>query len=301
MSNSITNIDGLSRFDNDGIEIFISSSGESFASIRGVARMAEKGEATIRYFIGAQKIYVISVEVPTPGGFQGAQLLPESSICKVLREYNPDRLEQFAMLGIRTALQQIAGYRGNHSVQPKRLSSKDLNLEQLMVQGGFWFVPTDEHLKFESGREHLHLTPEKYAEIKASIDPIFDSLQQDAIDNLIAILEHPIKVAAFEKEMEEAEDLYIQKLENPDKHFLFYLKEVFADRNLTNAQILEELLDDRAGELEEEIETLHHKAFEDEMLIGATAKFEQRIDRLELAASIEKGLGFGKKLIGGSK
>jgi KilA-N domain len=185
--------------------------------------------------------------------------------------------------------------------KPKRLSSKDLTLEQLMVQGGFWFVPTDEHLELESGREHLHLTPEKYAEIKASIDPIFDGLQQDAIVNLIAILLHPIKVAAFDKEINEAEDLYIQKLEKPDKHFLFYLKEVFGDRKLTNAQILEELLDDRAGELEEEIENLHYQAFEDERLIGATAKFEQRIDRLELAASSKKGLGFGKKSIGGDK
>jgi hypothetical protein len=104
-------MDNLTRFDNDGIEIFINKdTGESFASIRGVARMAEKNESTVRDFIGGRKIDVINVKVPTPGGLQGARLLSESSICMVLREYNPDRLEQFAMLGIRTVLYQIVGY-----------------------------------------------------------------------------------------------------------------------------------------------------------------------------------------------
>lgn len=104
-------MDDLTRYDNKGIEIFIKTSGESFASIRGVARMASKDAKEIRRFIndsskGADKIDVINAEIPTPGGLQGAALLPESSICKILAKYNPDRLIQFAELGIRLALHQ---------------------------------------------------------------------------------------------------------------------------------------------------------------------------------------------------
>jgi hypothetical protein len=110
VSSKPTHMNNLTRFENDGIEIFIDPQGKSFSSIRGVARMAVKGESTIRDFITARKIDVINVKIPTATGLKTARLLSESSICKVLREYNPDRLEQFAIIGIQTALHQIAGY-----------------------------------------------------------------------------------------------------------------------------------------------------------------------------------------------
>lgn len=103
-------MNNLTRFDRDDIEIFIDPLGNSFASIRGVARMAERPASTIKRFIGVAKIDVINVEVDTPSGNQGVALLSERSICIVLAKYNPDRLVQFAEFGVKTALHQLAGY-----------------------------------------------------------------------------------------------------------------------------------------------------------------------------------------------
>lgn len=66
----------LQRFNQDGIEIFINTAtGESFASIRGYARMAEKAESTIRSRLkGAREKDVKTAEIQTGGGIQGARL-----------------------------------------------------------------------------------------------------------------------------------------------------------------------------------------------------------------------------------
>jgi len=110
MTKNITKIDGLSRFDNDGIEIFIDPQGNSFASLRGVARMAEKTAETVRRFSVSRNFKLQEVEVDTPGGKQGVSLFDKYQIAEVLKKYNPDRLEQFAIIGIDFALHQIAGY-----------------------------------------------------------------------------------------------------------------------------------------------------------------------------------------------
>jgi hypothetical protein len=45
-------MDNLARFDSEGIEIFVNEkTGESFASVRGVSRMAEKDDRVIRRFL----------------------------------------------------------------------------------------------------------------------------------------------------------------------------------------------------------------------------------------------------------
>jgi hypothetical protein len=129
-------MDNLARFDSEGIEIFVNEeTSESFASVRGVARMAGVDERTIRRFCaakGAAQIDVINAEVDTEGGLQGAALLSEGSICKILAKYNPDRLVQFAELGIRTALHQIAGYQNTSiSIHVKPKSLLDLSPTQL--------------------------------------------------------------------------------------------------------------------------------------------------------------------------
>jgi hypothetical protein len=110
MTKNITKIDGLLRFENDGIEIFIDPQGKSFASINGVARMAGRNESTIRKFLLTRQIHVINVEIDTGYGKKLHALLSSGSICKVLAQYNKDRLIQFAEVGVETALHQIAGY-----------------------------------------------------------------------------------------------------------------------------------------------------------------------------------------------
>jgi hypothetical protein len=103
-------MNNLTRFDNDGIEIFIDTEGNSFASISGVARMAGKHLRTIQNFIDRTAIPVITAEVETSYGKKLHVMLSSGSICKVLAQYNKDRLIQFAEVGVETALHQIAGY-----------------------------------------------------------------------------------------------------------------------------------------------------------------------------------------------
>lgn len=121
----------LTRFDSEGIEIFINQfTGESFASLNGVARMAQKSVGAISKFIGVSKIDVISTKVNTPGGLQGVSLLSEDDIVNVLAEYNIDRLKQFGKLGVRLALHQIAGYQ-QPIRQREQLHIHDLDVLQL--------------------------------------------------------------------------------------------------------------------------------------------------------------------------
>jgi hypothetical protein len=131
-------LNNLTRFDSEGIEIFINELGESFSSIRGVARMAGRNESTIREFLTARKISVIKAEIDTATGKKTARLLSESSICKVLAEYNSERLEQFAMLGIRTAMHQIAGYQQKPVVQIEPIDIYNLDQETMDRLEAWW-------------------------------------------------------------------------------------------------------------------------------------------------------------------
>ena len=126
-----THMNNLTRFENDGIEIFIDIDGKSFASISGVARMADKHLRTIQNFIDRTAIPVINAECETGYGKKLHVMLDSRSICKVLAQYNTERLIQFAEVGVETALHQIAGYKAsetvNQSIEPRQQQLEDLS------------------------------------------------------------------------------------------------------------------------------------------------------------------------------
>jgi hypothetical protein len=103
-------MNNLTRFENDGIEIFIDINGNSFASINGVARMAEKAPTTIQRFTALRNFELHVTQAVTATGKKTVTLLDEDQIIEVLERYNTKRLKQFAKLGVNTALHQIAGY-----------------------------------------------------------------------------------------------------------------------------------------------------------------------------------------------
>jgi hypothetical protein len=104
---------------NDGLELVVdTNTGETFASIRAVARMTDKDDKTIRNYVsgrikGADKMELKTTEIQTPGGLQAADLLNEKQIVKVIKRYKPALLEAFAEAGIRVFLQQLVGYNPN--------------------------------------------------------------------------------------------------------------------------------------------------------------------------------------------
>jgi hypothetical protein len=111
----------LVPFTNDGLELVIDIiSGQCFASQSAVARMCEVSETAIRKWITSNQIDVIIAGINTATGLKTSNLLPESSICKVLAKYNPALLVVCAQAGLRIYLHKLAGYEvSSTATQPK--------------------------------------------------------------------------------------------------------------------------------------------------------------------------------------
>lgn len=135
----------LQRFDKDGIELIIDTqTGESFASIKGYARMSGKSHNAITMRLnrlssldskgvtseslnqpqiqtgsglqggntkGLGLRLLKQAQIQTEGGLQGVYLIPEDLICKWLPKDNPELASQVLKLGVRLFLHALAGFR----------------------------------------------------------------------------------------------------------------------------------------------------------------------------------------------
>ena len=135
----------LQRFDKDGIELIIDTqTGESFASIKGYARMSGKSHNAITMRLnrlssldskgvtseslnqpqiqtrsglqggntkGLGLGLLKQAQIQTEGGLQGVYLIPEDLICKWLPKDNPELASQVLKLGVRLFLHTLAGFR----------------------------------------------------------------------------------------------------------------------------------------------------------------------------------------------
>lgn len=115
----------LSRFETeDGIELVINQqSGCVYTSVRGLARMCDRNESTIRSWQGARNIPLIEAEILTQGGLQGARLFNEDGILDALEKYNPVMLRKFANLGVRFYYHSLIGFKQptEQTEEPKAL------------------------------------------------------------------------------------------------------------------------------------------------------------------------------------
>jgi hypothetical protein len=101
------------QFDGEnGIEILIdTSTGESFCSVRGYARMADKAVSTISERLKGVRIEDEKMaETSTPGGLQGVRLITENNIVEWLPKDNPTAASALLRLGVRMGLHKMAGY-----------------------------------------------------------------------------------------------------------------------------------------------------------------------------------------------
>jgi hypothetical protein len=126
----MTNLATLTRFDSkDGIEILINeSTGESFCSVSGYARMANKDKSTISRRLEAYEGMGVSsvasdgsknAKAPTPSGAQSVALVTEDLIVEWLPKDNPIATRALLKLGLRKALHLIAGYEHNSTPTSK--------------------------------------------------------------------------------------------------------------------------------------------------------------------------------------
>jgi hypothetical protein len=112
----------LTQFKNDdGIEIYIdTTTGESFASQSGYARMANKDKSTIsRRFECVALETKKTAEVSTGVGLRSVALITEDLIVEWLPKDNPEMATQLMKLGVRHFLHVVAGYEvKSAAVQP---------------------------------------------------------------------------------------------------------------------------------------------------------------------------------------
>jgi hypothetical protein len=298
-------------------EFEIHSDGTTSASHRGAARLLGVDRKNIDRNCRGEQMSRSYAEYLAEIGFKGGEhsgnritdielaIFAKYYAYKCEEKYRSKQAElvdlAFSAIGARTWIKTELSY--NQPVQPKALSTKDLNLEQVMCLAGYMWVPKQRELDNPNGCEDVHVTKERFAEIMDSINPIFKEVFfcLDAGKNLMSIIKYPIELAALPEAIAKSKELNRQEMENPDAQMLFYLEEVFGDRNLTDAQILEEINDRVESKLTGLVEDLHYTAFESDRHLEATAALEAALQRRQLGGSSKKGLGFGKKSIGGIK
>ena len=102
----------LDRFDGEGgVEILINrSTGESFCSVRGYARMANKSVSTISERLPIGDSASNMGQIHTNGGLQGVRLITEDQIVEWLPKDNPIAASRLLKLGVRMGLHKMAGY-----------------------------------------------------------------------------------------------------------------------------------------------------------------------------------------------
>jgi hypothetical protein len=102
----------LDRFDGEnGIEILINgNTGESFCSVRGYARMANKSVSTISERLPIGDSASNMSQIHTNGGLQGVRLITEDQIVEWLPKDNPIAASHLLKMGVRMGLHKMAGY-----------------------------------------------------------------------------------------------------------------------------------------------------------------------------------------------
>jgi hypothetical protein len=151
----------------DGLEIFIdNTTGESFSSERGLARMCKKARTTVIYFLEntGRKTQAKKAEIITDEGLRSGLLYDEDTIVAALSKFNPELLIDFSKMGVRKAMHTLAGYN-----------------------------PTTEISEAEAIRQ-LATIGNRYANILDNID------NKPGLQRIIAALEQPKPVPLLPKE-----------------------------------------------------------------------------------------------------
>lgn len=117
----------LQRYDNNGIELLIDlETGESFASISGYARMAEKSKSTISERVGVRDSSLKEAQIETAKGLQSVRLLDEDYIVENLPKDNPKLASKMLKVGVRIYLHGLAGFRYEVKKEEPQVSLTEL-------------------------------------------------------------------------------------------------------------------------------------------------------------------------------
>lgn len=152
----------------DGIELIIDrDTGESFASIKGYARMSGLGVNTIsqrlsRGFKGIHKSDLETAKIQTAGGLQGIHILHEKIISDWIVDDNPRLAKAMLQAGVRLYLHHLAGfeYKVVEEAEPPKLPPSSIEralcVNQLAASLQFFDIDIS-NPRFKQGLQDLTL------------------------------------------------------------------------------------------------------------------------------------------------
>jgi hypothetical protein len=210
VTSKASHTNNLTRFENDGIEIFIDTQGNSFASISGVARMAEKSASTIQRFTALRNFALRETQVVMERGFKTVALLDEDQIIEVLKKYNTEPLMQFAKLGVKTALHQLAGY------EPQQYDRPDLDTFTIYDLKPWQIERICAAIEYRKGNESI---PAAYFEGMENFDELIWEIPFDVVNWLQSLHQDLIEEFAYRKCLESPHLATNQVLQNYAKRF----------------------------------------------------------------------------------
>lgn len=163
--------DAIVPFNQNGIEVYIdTTTGESFCSVRGYARMSGMAQSTISSRVsrlkGERKAVLKTSKSLTAGGFQGVRLICEDLIIEWLPKDNPEVATKMMKAGVRVFLHRAAGYevKSTAIAQPKTPTTYLEALKALVAS-------EEQKVQLEAENQLLEEENEQLAE---AVDELFD-------------------------------------------------------------------------------------------------------------------------------
>ena len=158
----------LTRFDQDGLELVIdTTTGESFATISGYARMAGvTKQAVSKRYQGVNESDRKIAEINTAGGIQGVNLINESLFRKWIIKDNPELAEKIMVAGVRVYLHSVAGYK----VTSTAVEQQPKSTADMLIMFAQAFKEHEERLK--NIEEENRLVKEKLSEQSHLIEAV---------------------------------------------------------------------------------------------------------------------------------
>lgn len=142
----------LTRYEQDGFQVFITPEGEVSITQRAMARLCEINESSLRRFLDARKIACDKTTAKVEQGFGNARsyrtvtrvvsLYTEDAVTQAMEHFCPEKLRKMAMVGLRLGLQQLVGWKppltyDEQMVIDKRFAKEFLyhSANQMMLSG----------------------------------------------------------------------------------------------------------------------------------------------------------------------
>lgn len=116
----------LTRYEHQGFELYIDFDGAVFATQRGIARMCKVSHTAIQKWVVGNQILCNKIQMPTEQGngggnqkknvIQTVSLYDLDAVSRALAHFNPERLRQWAIIGLQATAHQLVKWKDRSRV-----------------------------------------------------------------------------------------------------------------------------------------------------------------------------------------